>query len=126
MRIAAIMMVRDEHAILATTIGHLLQRVGVDEVLVADNGSTDATCAILKRLAAMDARVRWMDATGPWDLSHVLSGLAREAHQRGNDWVIPTDADEFLWSRADNLRSLCERRDVGAYRAEVSNFVQWR
>jgi len=124
--IAAIMMVRNEEAILATTVGHLLNTIGVDHLVVADNGSTDATQKILQRLAKLDGRVRWTDASGPWNPSSVLTELAREAHRKGIDWVVPNDADEFYWFGSSSIRTLCSSTKSAGFVLDVRNFVQWR
>ena len=123
--IAAIMMVRNEEAILPTTVGHLLNTIGVDGVVIADNGSTDATPKILQRLAEMDQRVRWTDMSGLWNPSLVLTALAREVHRKGIDWIIPNDADEFHWFNSQNIRGLCSQTKTGAFVFDVRNFVQW-
>ena len=87
MRIAAVMMVRNEATVIADSVGHLLRHLRVDAVHVADNGSTDATPAILRRLAAADARVRVTAAPGTFDQPGVLRALVREAVGAGATWI---------------------------------------
>jgi hypothetical protein len=93
--------------------------------MIADNGSTDSTVKILQRLARIDPRVRWIDASGPWNPSPMLTDLTREFHRRGIEWVIPCDADEFLFWGGTHVRDLCFSSRAGGIRLNVCNFVQW-
>jgi len=125
MNLAGIMMVRNEAPIIADCVGHLLHHVGVDQLLVADNGSTDDTLRILRRIAARDRRVRLHDATGDFHQPDVIYGLAEQARIDGADWLLPNDADEFLWLDGATLRSRCVAAgDVGGFKLRVTNFIQ--
>ena len=127
MKIAALMMVRNEAAIIADSLGHLLHAVGADSVHVADNGSTDGTLAILQRIAAADARVRLHRAPGAFLQPEVMGGLLREAVAEGADWLLPNDADEFLWMDGGTLRARCAAAPgIGGFYLRVRNFVQFR
>lgn len=102
----AVMMVRDEQDVIGQVVDHLLDQ-GVDHVLVADNGSVDATRAILTDRARRTGRVHVGD---DWERAYhqaeKMSHLARFAWSRGADWVLPCDADEFWF--ADGM-SVAER-----------------
>lgn len=91
--IFAVTMVKDEEDIIACTIGNLLAQ-GIDQVLVADNLSSDSTRSILESLGD---RVTVLDDPDPgyWQ-SQKMTRLAHEAGRQGADWVIPFDADE-IW-----------------------------
>lgn len=99
-------MVRDEADIVEQTITHLLNE-GVDLVLVADGRSTDGTRDILQDLKETTGRVEWID-----DGDHIcrqvhwMNLLASMVGERGAEWVIPFDADEF-WISTDD-RPLAE------------------
>lgn len=123
--IAAVMMVRNEQSILATSVGHLLNFVGVDYLMIGDNGSTDATPKLLELIAQNEPRVRWTDVSGPWSPSPILTGFAREFYRKGVDWIIPCDADEFIWSRRHTIRELCSSKMIGGFVFNLRNFVQW-
>ncbi|MFV0452561.1 MAG: glycosyltransferase [Propioniciclava sp.] len=119
-------MVRDEQDIIAATIGHLFDQ-GVDHVLVADNRSTDATGAILRRLAAADPRVHVAyDAEPGYYQSEKMTVLAHAAWRSGAAWIIPFDADEFWFARgrklAEHLRDL--PAEVGVVKAAFHNMVK--
>ena len=48
----------DEEATIGDLLGRLLAVPGIDEVVVVDDGSTDATADVVEGLAARDARLR--------------------------------------------------------------------
>jgi hypothetical protein len=107
----AVSMVKDEADIIVSTVEHLLDQ-DVDQVLVADNGSSDGTLDLLHDLArrapvhvAVDAEPRYFQAAK-------MTLLADAARRAGADWVVPFDADE-LWfavgsSLAGHLRAVSE------------------
>jgi hypothetical protein len=95
----AVSMVKNEVDIIEETIRNLVAQ-GVDEVLVADNGSTDGTLEVLRALAA-DLPVHvTIDPVRPYWQGEKLSHLARAATRMGASWVVPFDADE-LWKGHD-------------------------
>ena len=123
--IAAVSIVRDEADIIGLTIAHLLEQ-GVDLILVADNGSTDSTRAVLAALSRNDERVQWTeDGSDLFLQAEIVTDLAREAWARGAEWILPFDADEF-WYADEGLATVLEATSHGLVRAEVVNFVQHR
>ncbi len=125
MIVTAIMMVRNEQNILPISVGYLLNNVRVDRLIIADNGSTDSTVEILSRLSQIDGRVRWTDVAGPWHPAEVATGLAREAHRDGANWIIVNDADEFFFIEGRKFRDVFVSTNAGALILEVRNFAQW-
>jgi glycosyltransferase involved in cell wall biosynthesis len=120
------MLVRNEATIVADSIGHLLNNLRIWRLYVADNGSTDATPRILQRIAALDKRVSILHAPGPYRPEAVMATLVSQAMDGGANWILPTDADEFLWISASALRRrLAAMPAIGAYRLPVCNFVQF-
>jgi len=127
MKLVGISMVRNEADIVDLTIRHHL-RLGCDSVLVVDNGSTDRTVAVLRRLAKSDRRIKWTRDPGPLRQSEIMTTLAREAYRVGAEWIVPFDADEFWWCRPDKTLTtfLDGAGDVAVVQAPVVNFVQHR
>ena len=80
------MIVRDEEAVLADCLASA--RDAVDDVVVVDTGSVDAT-----RRIALDAGARVFDFTWRDDFAAARNEALR--HARG-DWVLVLDADERL------------------------------
>ena len=116
------MMVKDEADIIGTTIEHLLAHV--DEVVVADNGSSDATPEILRLIALRDDRLTVLhDGEQSYYQSRKMTALADAARTLGHEWVLPCDADEIWHSEEIEIpiRLLLERQhpEVGIVSAEV-------
>jgi hypothetical protein len=104
----AISMVRDEADIIASTVTHMLDQV--DHVIVADNGSVDGTTDILHELGVEVLN----DPEPAYYQSAKMTMLARVAAEKGADWVVPFDADEWWYcphaeTIADYLTPLAEQ-----------------
>lgn len=123
--IFGVMLVRNEVDIVRINLLHHLAS-GVDHILVADNGSTDGTSAILEEFAET-RRVHVFSRPGTFHQSETTTELAREAFLRGARWVLPIDADEFWHIPEGRLSDILDDfGDVGALEVEVVNFVQRR
>ena len=114
------MLVRDEADIIEATVRHLLEQV--DEVLVADNRSTDGTREILEGLPVV---LRDDDEVGYWQ-SRKTTRYAHEMRARGHRWVVPCDADE-IWYAPDS-RSISrflagQAPDIAIVKADLYNHV---
>jgi glycosyltransferase involved in cell wall biosynthesis len=119
-------MVKDEADIIATTIEHLLMHT--DEIVCADNGSSDATPEILRLIALRDERLTVLhDGEVGYYQSRKMTALADAARVLGHDWVLPCDADEIWHSEETEvpIRLLLDRQppDVGIVTAELFDHI---
>jgi glycosyltransferase involved in cell wall biosynthesis len=124
MKVFGISIVRNEVDIIELNILHHLS-LGLDEILIVDNGSSDGTNRVLQQLG-MDGRIKWSRNAGPYRQPEIFTELAREAYRRGADWVLPIDADEFWDATNRDLREVLERSNAGALRVQIVNFIQRR
>lgn len=95
---------RNESDIIAEQVAFHLA-MGVDFIIAMDNASNDNTVELLShyeragRLRLLHQPARDYDQGG-W-----VTGMARmAAEEHGADWVINSDADEFWWPRARDLK----------------------
>lgn len=87
--VIGVAMVKDEADIIGQTVDWMLRNV--DQVIVADNNSSDGTREILDASGAIvvdDPEVGYLQ-------SAKMSQLAEMARVAGADWVVPFDADEI-------------------------------
>lgn len=111
MRLAAVMLVKDEADVIERTIGHLLAE-GVDHVFVQDNGSTDGTrqiAADIEGVTVID------DPQVAYHQSVKTTALAQRALAEQYDWVIPCDADEIWYSGFGTLHEVILLHDESGY-----------
>jgi glycosyltransferase involved in cell wall biosynthesis len=101
-RIALVMIVRDEAESIARCL--LSAKSAVDEMIVLDTGSTDATIAIARDLGAKVFEWAWRDdfaAARNEALSHSTA-----------DWNLILDADEWLVGDGQLLRQVAQREHL--------------
>lgn len=125
MKVFGISLVRNEVDLIRPVILHHLT-LGLDRILIVDNGSTDGTGEALRDLAEKDDRLRWTYDDSPFDQATITTELARRARRQGADWVLPFDADEFWWTKGDRFREILSGSGAGALRVRLVNFVQAR
>ncbi len=108
------MIVRDGAATLARAMESV--RAVVDEVVVVDTGSTDASPDIARAAGAKVARVPWSD-----DFASARNAAIDRA---SGDWVLILDADEAVAHRdLETLRQALVRGHADGYRLMTRNYT---
>ncbi|MBP2644563.1 MAG: glycosyl transferase family 2 [Firmicutes bacterium] len=91
-------------------------RGGVDEIIIVDTGSTDATCQIAREYGAVVQFYTWNDSFS--DARNVSLELA------SGDWILFLDADEELSKDSvPVLRKIVEDPTVEGYFLTIMNYV---
>lgn len=94
------------------SVRHLVQ-----EIIIADTGSTDDTFDVARQLGAQVISIPWQENFAD------ARNLALEPVQ--SDWVLVLDADEELDpSAADLLPALLKRPDVSGYRIPLRHYCR--
>jgi glycosyltransferase involved in cell wall biosynthesis len=96
--IAAICAVRNEAQIIDTTLRHTLAE-GIDKIFVSVGSSTDGTAGIVESLAKETGQLEVRHDPDPiFHQANVMNELARLAGADGADYLVPFDADEFVYA----------------------------
>jgi hypothetical protein len=123
-RIHGVLLVRNgAHSLRATILHHL--SFGCEHIHVLDNGSTDGTSTILRRLAGRTP-ITWRRHEGAYAQGELLTGLVHDAAAAGADWALIFDHDEFWSARRPLREELAEAGDAAAIRGTVIDFAQRR
>jgi hypothetical protein len=122
-RVFGITTVRNSASTIRVCLLHHLA-LGMERILVLDNGSTDATPRILRRIQSRYP-VSVSRDEGPYRQDELMTGLLHEAARAGADWVVPFDDDEFLVSdeRLPDRLGYVQRDGI---LVPLVNFVQHR
>jgi tetratricopeptide (TPR) repeat protein len=116
-KISACLIVKNEEQHLARCLESI--KGLVDEIIVVDTGSTDATVAIAERFGAKLGYFEWCQ-----DFSAARN--ASLALATGN-WILWIDADEEITPEsAKSFRQASIRPQFGGYNIEIVNFVDDR
>lgn len=120
--VTGIATVKDESDIIAATVSHMLTQV--DNIIVADNLSTDGTRDILSDLAARYPSLTIIDdpEVGYYQ-SRKMSALAALAHSRGAEWVVPFDADEIWYATGTSISNVLRQCNYAIAPAELYDHV---
>jgi tetratricopeptide (TPR) repeat protein len=112
--LALSMIVRDA----AGSLGACLESVQpvVNEICIADTGSTDATLEIAKRFGARVLSIPWTN--------NFAEARNRALQDVATDWVLSLDADEQLDAQAPRqIRELLSKNSVAGCAVAIRNYV---
>lgn len=125
MKVVMTLLVRDEEDILREHLD-FHYAMGVDEVILMDNLSTDATARIAREYERA-GRLRYIfQERDDYDQGAWVTAMARmAADDHGADWVINSDADEFWYPATGSIKDALASLPAGAAAAAAprTNFV---
>ena len=125
MQIVMTLLCRNEEDIIAENIEFHL-RQGVDFIIATDNTSSDRTTDILKTYQDQGVlRLMYAQET-THDQAVWVTRMARiAARDHQADWVINSDADEFWWPSAGDLKTTFQDipEDIHALEIQRNNFL---
>lgn len=124
MKLMLTLLCRDEEDILNEMIRFHLDQ-GVDLIVATDNGSEDNSRLILERYARSGHLVLIDEPQHNHDQAIWVSHMAELAADKGADWIIHSDADEFWWPEHDDLKTTLSQSplSVEAWEVNRTNFL---
>lgn len=126
MKIIGILLQRNEIDVVLFNAIYHLRSVGLDRLIIGDNGSSDLSKEALYRLEKADSRLMVLDMPGDFEQAVRVNKLYQIAIANGADWIIPLDADEFIPIKRRSLERLLSNTNDSAVRMDIRNFVQKR
>jgi glycosyltransferase involved in cell wall biosynthesis len=92
-KVSVIIPAHNAAATIAETLQSVVEQTSPDwEVIVVNDGSSDATGAIAREFAASDSRIRVFTQENQGEAAARNAGLARARHE----WVVFLDADDWI------------------------------
>lgn len=121
MRIATISKIKNEADIIESFVRYHGEIV--DDIFLIENGSTDGTLSILQALKEEGYPITIFDeADTEFDELKFINKYADIVLGSGQiDWLIPIDADEFLYAGGKNPREYMEK-----WKTDTVYLVMWR
>jgi hypothetical protein len=107
-KLALTLLAKNEADVIEANIAFHLA-AGVDFIVATDNDSDDGTTEIFERYEELGRLHLIRENSTDFQQGEWVTRMARLAAERGADWVINADADEFWWPRAASLEEALER-----------------
>lgn len=111
--LALSMIMRDAAATLARCLESA--RPVVDEMVIADTGSTDETVQLARQFGARVFSIPWEN-----DFAHARNRALEEIR---SEWVLVLDADEVRDPAAARIPALLTRAEVAGYLVPIHNYM---
>ena len=98
---------------------------GVDLIIATDNGSQDSSRKILERYARSGRLILLDEPEHTHDQAVWVTRMAQLASEKGADWIIHSDADEFWWPQQGNIKTTLMQSpaSVEAWEVNRTNFL---
>ena len=116
--IAGLMATWNDEDIVASVVAHMLAEC--DIVLVTDNNSTDRTREILLANDSPRLTVR-IEPEFTYCVPRMYAEMADMAREKGADWLIPCDSDEWWYVPGGRIRDMLP--DAAGFTAGVYTFI---
>lgn len=113
-------MMRNEVDVAEGVVRHMLDQ-GCEQLLVADNGSTDGTRDLLMELSSRVPLHVADDTTEAHLQGLKMTYLSEVARSAGADWVVPFDADELWFAPGQSLAEFLRGSQASIVHARLFN-----
>lgn len=118
MKLSLCMIVKNEETQIIPCLERAMEVV--DEAVIVDTGSTDATKALIQERFGTDPRVKIFDYVWENDFGKARGESLKHAT---GDWILVLDADERLFADRRGIEAFVENRDDNAYIVTIYNVL---
>jgi glycosyltransferase involved in cell wall biosynthesis len=124
MKKIAICVMRNSYDIIAFSALNYVM-MGVDNVFIVDNGSTDASSSVLQKISNKIGKIEVLYEPGEYNQSKFMNNIINSViHEMKEVLVIPFDSDEFWNFDSSALLKYLESQSINCAKFAAVNFVQ--